>query len=100
MKLDELRPCSLCGGELVPVFYTVKIQQHDVKLDEIKKTAGLAQFFGGGGPGLKLAQVMGPDNHVTQALGKEEEFILCNTCMIAQAQLCEEFCERIRDSDG
>lgn len=72
MKEKELRAVATCGlchkkiGDWVfPMFYRVRIERHGVKLDAVKRQAGMEMLMNGCVP---LAQVMGPDEEMTMPL--------------------------------
>lgn len=80
MKCGELRPCDNCGGSIAPVFYRVSVQQIGLKLNEIKRHMGLAQFFGDGNVGFALANIMGTDPDIDQPIGNTVNMMLCTNC--------------------
>ena len=84
MKEKELRACATCGlchkkmGDSgLPLFYRVRIERHIVKLDAVKRQAGLEMMLNGR---VALAQVMGPDEEMTMPVMDPIEFTVCETC--------------------
>lgn len=82
MKTSELRPCDHCAGAIAPLFYQVTVQTVGVNLKEAHRHLGLATFFGGGGAGLALANIMGPDPEVTENIGAPTTLCLCAQCYL------------------
>lgn len=78
MKLSELRPCDACGGELPPVFATIKAARYLVAPQAVNQVMSLRQMFGGN---LLLAEAMSPVDSVTDRLD-EKELVLCQSCFI------------------
>lgn len=91
MREDELRKhaeCSNCrkpiGHTGLPLFWTVKIQRHGLKVDALQRNTGLTMFFGGN---AQMARIMGADEELTQPIMNEEEFTLCEDCAIMSINL-------------
>lgn len=83
MKERELRAaatCGLCGKPFghcgVPFFYRVTVERHGVKADAIRRQTGLAMQIGS----AALAQVMGPDEEMTQPLLEPVTITVCEAC--------------------
>lgn len=65
MKEQELRAhatCSLCrqkiGASGLPLFYRLTVERFGVKLDAVRRQAGLEMMLGGA---VRIAQAMGID---------------------------------------
>ena len=82
LKASELRPCDICRGTIVPIFYRmqVKFQQTMVDKSSVDQVLGTAQIFGGN---LSLGSMMSPNSDATRALGYEltKEFVICANCL-------------------
>lgn len=83
VKENELRKhanCSVCGNPIghsgLPLFWTAKIKRHGILMKAVRRQDGLAAFFGGNSG---LAQVMGPDEEMTEIL-MDVELTLCENC--------------------
>jgi hypothetical protein len=92
MRLSDLRPCDNCGGKIYPMFYVVRSSIVILNADQANKTLGLARFFGGGAPGLAMAEVMGPEADNVRIGGdvhKElwTEIYLCQDCHMSDVNL-------------
>lgn len=82
MKEKELRQhavCSKCGRKIghtgVPLFWTVEVRRHGIKLDAVKRQSGFAMMMGS----PELARVMGPDEEMTEEL-YSANMTLCENC--------------------
>lgn len=76
MKLSELKPCSLCGGKIAPIFYRVTVEQMTFDATAVNQVIGLSTMFGGA---LGLAEAMAPRDDVTQKM-QENTVVLCGDC--------------------
>ena len=80
-ELREHASCGVCGNPIgesaLPVFWTVKLQQHGVRLDAVRRQTGLAQMLGGN---AAIAMAMGPDEEMTIPLTEEVELTVCLSC--------------------
>ena len=95
MKEKELREhadCSICkkpiGHTGMPLFWTVKIERHGIKLDAVQRQQGLGMQIG-----AQLAQVMGPDEEMTEPMMDPVEITVCEKCCTSNtcvARLAEE----------
>lgn len=88
MKERELREhavCNLCGKKIgesgLPLFWTAQIQRHGLKLDALRRQTGLEMMLGGH---VALAQIMGPDEDMTQLMSSDE-ITVCETCALERA---------------
>lgn len=95
MKERELREhteCSMCGENIgasgLPLFSTMVIERHGLKMDALQRQQGLGMMLGGH---AELAQVMGPDEDMTQLMSRAELTIceLCFTKEFVVAHLAE-----------
>ena len=85
MKEEELRKicnCTLCGKPVghtrLPLFWRVRIQRYGLKIDAIKRNAGLTMMLGGH---VALAQIMGPNEDMAKKIS-EIEITVCETCAL------------------
>ena len=85
MKEKELREhteCDICHNKIghvgIPFFWTVKIKQHGIKMDAVKRQDGLTAMLGGH---AGLANIMGTDEDMTQTL-TDIELTVCALCAI------------------
>ena len=111
MKVNELRPCDCCDGPLrvqgCGNFYVVRTSIAIWNAAGINSHLGLAQMMGGGGFGMKIAEVMGTNPEAAIVVGDKEpsmmtELYLCFNCWIGGtlnlAVVTEKVLER-RDAD-
>jgi hypothetical protein len=79
-ELREHADCSFCGKPIghtgLPMFWTVEIHQHGLKVDALQRQQGLTMMLGGH---AGLAHVMGPDEDMTTEMMKVE-ITLCQDC--------------------
>ena len=61
----------------VPTFYTVTIQRHMLDLSACQRQNGLEQMLGGH---AQLANVMGPNEDLSQPVSSEVDFWICEDC--------------------
>lgn len=84
IKRRDLKRCAMCDrgvaerGDLT--FYRVSIEHFVLDARAIQRRHGLETFFGGGGPGAALAEVMGGDEDLAKRLGDPAAGILCMHC--------------------
>jgi hypothetical protein len=90
MKENELRKhatCSICkkgiGHTGLPLFWTVKLERHGVKLNVVRRQDGLTAMLGGN---ALLAQVMGTDEDMTQLM-ESVELTVCETCAVSDVNI-------------
>lgn len=85
MKPEQLKFCLLCGesvnktGQIM--FYRIKLDSMILDLRAMQQLGGLATFFGGGLPGVALANVMGPRDDIAKQLWTKEACI-CMDCVV------------------
>lgn len=103
MKERELREratCAVCrqkiGRSGLPLFYTVTIERHGVKLNAVQRQTGLEMMLGGH---VGLAQALGPDEEMTERLMGPATITVCETCSIQDAMVAHlaELAERRED---
>lgn len=92
MKEKELRAhatCSLCrkkiGESDLPLFYRLTIERFGVKLDAVRRQAGLEMLLNGH---VGLAQIMGPDEEMAMPLMEKLTLVVCETCSMQQEPYC------------
>jgi hypothetical protein len=93
LTFEELRPCDICKQPLTrprgpdsPMsvdFFVFRVDRHLIDVGALQRLTGLAQFFGGGGPGFALAGIMGPDRHGSVVFDEGEPIIVCQACCYA-----------------
>jgi hypothetical protein len=96
MKERELRAhatCSICkkkiGHSGVPLFYRLTVEQFGVKLDAVRRQAGLEMMLGGH---VAIAQAMGPDEDMAMPVMEKLVLVVCEPCSLVDhcvAQLAE-----------
>lgn len=84
MKEKELRACATCGlcrkkiGDSgIPLFWRVRIERHGIKMDAVRRQAGLEMLLNGH---VAIAQAMGCDEEMTTPVMDPLEFTVCETC--------------------
>lgn len=84
MKEKELRAhatCSLCrqkiGASGLPLFYRLTVERFGVKLDAVRRQAGLEMMLGGH---VLIAQAMGPDEEMTMPMMEKLVLVVCESC--------------------
>jgi hypothetical protein len=45
IPIEELKPCLLCGGKIVPAFYEVTIRHAVINAKAVNQMLGLTQYF-------------------------------------------------------
>lgn len=86
MRADELRPCDLCGGALLPspAFWVMRVSLAVFDQRAIQQLSGVTQILGGGPQALGIATAFAPEHVVKLAAdepdGEWEDIILCNDC--------------------
>lgn len=97
MKENGLRKhavCSLChkpiGWTKIPLFWTVRIERHGIKMDAIRRQDGLTAMLGGR---ADIAQVMGTDEEMTMPVMDPIELTLCEMCAVLKPIVLATFLE-------
>lgn len=92
MRESELRKhavCSACRNKIghtgLPLFWTVRAERHGIKVDAVKKQAGLTMMLGGN---AMIAAAMGPDENMTEVVDSAE-LTLCEQCAVPVMELVE-----------
>jgi hypothetical protein len=87
MKLSELRPCTVCGGNIVPLFYVVRITAAMVLPQAAHHVIELTEIMGGmaNSAALHVAEALVSDPECVKILGDEErqlwtELSICQEC--------------------
>jgi hypothetical protein len=60
LAAKDLRPCSFCGGPIVPIFYCIDVRMAVVNAQNANQLLGMNQFFGGKPETMKIAEVFTP----------------------------------------
>lgn len=80
LKRREIQKCRICergvmhSGQIT--FYRVTVEQHVVDLGAVQRLNGLEQVVGS----PLLANVMGPNEDLSQPLDRPSTFLLCSEC--------------------
>jgi len=81
-ELAKHQVCSKCQGSIfqsgVPMFFRVTLEQFVLRVDQIKRQAGLAAFLGSGA----VAQIMGPDEDMAELFYKAITLTICHRCSL------------------
>lgn len=92
MKEQELRKhtiCTVCGNKVtstgIPLFWTASIQRHGIKMDAVKRQAGLEMMLNGN---VEIAQIMGPNEEMTEVV-TDVKVTLCEYCADPLLRLVE-----------
>ena len=98
MKEQELRRhavCSLCQKKVMatglPLFYRVTVERFGIKLDAVRRQAGLEMMLGGS---VALAQAMGTDEEMTMPMMEPVVLVVCEDCSTAQSHCVAALAER------
>ncbi len=83
MKISELRPCIVCGGNIVPLFYLVRISAAIVLPKAAHQIIELTEIMGGmeNRGALHVAESLAPDADCVKILGDEEPELLTQLCV-------------------
>lgn len=88
MKEAELRAhatCSLCrkkiGATGVPLFYRLTVERFGVKLDAVRRQAGLEMVLG---RHVRIAQAMGIDEDLAIPVMEPLVLVVCEVCSMAE----------------
>lgn len=91
MNEQELRAvatCGLCRKKVLhtglPLFWRVRIERHGIKMDAVRRQAGMEQLMNGS---VALAMVMGPNEDMTMPVMEPLEFTVCEDCAM-RSSLC------------
>ena len=80
MKQTDIKKCAICKEGImhsgVPIFCTIKVQRHILKLDVCKRQTGLEMMLGN----AHLANVMGPNEDISEPVSEESDFWVCEDC--------------------
>lgn len=81
MKIDEqITPCKVCGGPIVPAFFEIEIKQLIVDIGAVNRYLGLVMMMNGH---KALADVFTPESQFTQQVSKQK-MILCMNCFMTK----------------
>lgn len=82
IKASEVTKCRLCGRGVmhagVPLFYRVRIESMGVDLQQVQRTHGMEQFFGGA---VGLARVF-YDGEIAKQITPSVTSLVCQSCAI------------------
>jgi hypothetical protein len=74
--------CSVClnpiGHTQLPLFWVVRVERHGIDLRAVQRHDGLAMMLGS----AHLAEIMGPDEELTQPVMEAIELTVCERCMM------------------
>ncbi len=92
MKERDLRKhavCSACRKKIghtgLPLFWIIRAERHGIRMDTIKRQAGLTMMLGGN---AMIAAAMGPDEEMTE-LVDSADLTLCEDCALPVMELME-----------
>lgn len=97
MKAGDFRPCALCGKGVMhtglPLFYRVTIQRMGIDRQEVQRSHGMEQFFGGA---LALSRVF-HDPDIAKPISEVCKVLVCEDCSTRPHMLAQlpEAAERI-----
>ena len=80
----KLKPCVVCDGKIVPIWYVVRVSQAMIQTRTANQVLGLAQMIGGN---LALGEVMAPEPECVIVMGDADpslmtEFNVCQNCFL------------------
>lgn len=97
MKERELRDhaiCSMCkqkiGASGMPLFYRLTVERFGVKLDAVRRQAGLEMMLGGH---VLIAQAMGANEEMTMPMMDPLVLVVCETCSTGETHCVAGFAE-------
>ena len=86
LREKELRAAANCiccrkpiGHTGIPLFWRVTLERHGVNMQAVKRQDGLTAMLGGH---AGLAQIMGPDEAMTQVLHGPVTVTVCEGCAL------------------
>ena len=92
MKERELRAhaiCSMCRKKIlergVPLFYRLTLERFGVRLDAVRRQAGLEMMLGGQ---VAIAQAMGPDEDMALPMMEKKVLVICEACSLNLDSCC------------
>ena len=93
MNSDQLRKhaeCSNCNNPIgntgLPLFWTIKIERHGVKVDKVAQHDAIATILGGS---QVLASAMGPNDNLTESMLGPIEITLCEHCAASDINIMQ-----------
>jgi len=92
-KKSDLKKCAMCGNGLmhtgIPIFYKLRIEPMGFDSGAIQRTNAIEQYFGGeAGPGIAIANAMGPNEDLAKPLGEPVELLICQPCGVTPEMYC------------
>lgn len=92
MQEKELRKnstCTICNKKIMhtglPLFWTASIQRHGIKMDAVKRQAGLEMMMDGH---VQLAQALSPNEEMTEVI-TDVSITVCEDCADPLLRLVE-----------
>lgn len=89
MKISDLKPCAVCKGKIVPIWYVIRISQAILNPGAARSTLGLVQHFGGieKAGALAIAEAMSPEPDCVMIFGDKDaglmtEIFVCQKCFL------------------
>lgn len=88
-KLRKHATCSLCmqkiGATGLPLFYRVTLERFGLRLDAIRRQAGLEMSLNGH---VALAQAMGPNEEIAVPMMETLVLVVCEPCSTSLEPCC------------
>ncbi len=91
MTEQELRAAATCGAcgkkalaSGLPLFWRVRIERWGVKLDAVKRQAGLEMMLGGS---VRLAQALSPGEPMAVEVMDPVTLTLCESCVMEKQMI-------------
>lgn len=100
-ELREHANCGVCGRPIghtgVPLFWTLRVERHSLKIDAVYRQDGLVALLGGN---VRLAQVMGTDAEMTEPMFEPVIISVCEACAVDRICLAQLVERRLTASDA
>lgn len=83
MRIDELRPCDVCGGRIAPVCYRVRIDLGMFNANATNAALAMVSYFNN----VQLGALFAPQQDVLQFAGDSEpslvtSLLICQHCFL------------------
>jgi hypothetical protein len=94
MKISDLRPCFFCSGNIVPLFYLVRISAAIVLPKAAHRVVELTEIMGGmaNTSALHVAESLAPDADCVKILGDEERDLMTQLCICQECFTTKALC--------